>query len=86
METFTEVFRRNDGDEIEVYFNVHEDENYTCVDVYLNDTCVFAKKLHGICTSTSELSEYTVHFIFNAITAMQIGCTTEELVDCKFID
>lgn len=86
MKTFTEEWRRKDGDEIKLYFNVHEDENYTCVGVYLNDFCVFEKKLHGIYTSTSELSEYAVYFIFNAITAMQIGCSTEELVDCKFID
>ena len=86
MKTFTETFRRNDGDKVKVYLNVHEDENYTGVGVYLNDTCASEKKLHGIYTLTSELPEYAVNFMLNAILETQLGRTTEEFVDCKFID
>ena len=86
MKTFTETFRRNDGDKVVVYLNVHEDENYTGVAAYLNDTCASEKKLHGIYTLTSELPEYAVNFMLNAILEMQLGCPTDEAVDCKFID
>ena len=85
MKTFTETVRRNAG-KVKIYLNVHEDENYTGVAAYFNDTCASEKKVHGIYTSTNDLPEYAVNFMLNAILETQLGRPTEEFVDCKFID
>ena len=88
MKTFTEEWRTKDGDELIIYFGVHDekDECYTNVSMSENGFCFFDKRLHGIYTSTDELTEYAVKFMFNALLAWDAGCMTEELVDYKFID
>ena len=86
MKTFTEEVSLKNGVEVTIYLNVHEDENYTGVGVYLNDTCVYEKKVHGIYTSTNGLPKYGTDAMIDAVIAAYIGSSSEEAIDCKFID
>ena len=87
MKTFTEVFKTKDGElELTVYLNVNEDENYTKIILYYNNDCIFAKKMHGICTSTKELTENAVYGMINSINGFELDCLPETIVDGKFID
>lgn len=86
MKTYSETIKLIPGVEATMYLNVHEEENYTGVAAYLNDTCAYEKKVHGICTTCNDLPESIVDPIGKALFSAYSGCPSEEAVDCKFID
>lgn len=85
MKTYSENVNLKNGEQVTIYLNVHVDENYTGVGVYVKDFCVFEKKLHGIYTATDDLPKYATDAMINAVIAAYEGCSTGEAIDCKFL-
>lgn len=85
MMTYTEQYKMKNGVEINIFLNVYLEDKYTCVAAYIEDTCVFEKKVHCIYTMTNDLPKYVVDAIIDTIVAAYTGCSLEESVDCKFM-
>lgn len=85
MMTYTEQYKMKNGVKIEIYLNVHLEDKYTGVATYIEDICVFEKKVHGIYTITNDLPKYVVDAIIDTVVATYTGCSLEESVDCKFM-
>lgn len=86
MKTYKQKLTLLPGTKTTVYLNVHEEENYTGIAAYLNDTCAYEKKVHGIYARWIDLPRSVVAPLGKAIFSVYSGCPTEEAVDCKFID